>query len=297
MLPRELLVEALQEQTRTPWWTIEGCVEGEVPGKSQLTVYATPDSRDYSKVLWSAIQSGILAESLVPGYGRYFLSLHSRKALPGWAAFDGGKLLALREAEITDLSQHKGILEDNLVFYVPRPAIPKILRKFDTLATILRVAVAEAVQGVRDSLGIPRIFCRNATVHRNSWGAVLRSEVVIEGIEDEEVVEVVRKNRHRIVRLAKQHASKQCGVGFAAKLPVGFARVAVFRRDYRRRRLTSFGLGDDLVCTVTLQRISRIQSPNLIGSTVEANGKWRIAWNRGWLDTGGQTLLERTLQD
>ena len=63
-LPRELLVEALQEQTSAPWWTIDGCVEGEVLGRSQLTVYARPESRDYQKVLWSTFQSGILVESL-----------------------------------------------------------------------------------------------------------------------------------------------------------------------------------------------------------------------------------------
>ena len=36
---------------------------------------------------------------------------------------------------------------------------------------------------VRENLGIPRIECRNASVHRNSWGAVLRAEVVMEPID------------------------------------------------------------------------------------------------------------------
>ena len=57
--PRELMIEALQDQTRLPWWTIEGCVETEIPGGSQLTVYARPNSPDLRKVLWSTIQSGI----------------------------------------------------------------------------------------------------------------------------------------------------------------------------------------------------------------------------------------------
>jgi hypothetical protein len=68
--PRELLLEELQEETCTPWWRIEGCVESEVAGRSQLIVYARPDSRDYSKVRWSTIQSGILAEFFAPGYER-----------------------------------------------------------------------------------------------------------------------------------------------------------------------------------------------------------------------------------
>ena len=55
---RELLVEELQEETRTPWWSIEGCIETEIPGKSQLIVYARPDSRRYAMVQYSTIQSG-----------------------------------------------------------------------------------------------------------------------------------------------------------------------------------------------------------------------------------------------
>jgi hypothetical protein len=76
----------------------------------------------------------------------------------------------------------------------------------------------------------------------------------------------------------------------SAYLPLGYAHVAVFRRDYRRRRLSGFGLGNDLVCTVRLQRIRRIKSPDVLGSTVETMGKWRIAWNKAWLETRGQKL-------
>ncbi len=122
-------MEELQEETSTPWWTIEGCVESEIAGKAQLIVYARPDSRHFQKVQWSTIQSGILAEVFAPGYDRYFFSLRSRKAWPGWASFDGKKLRHLREAGVDDLSQYSGIVEDNLIFYVPRPAMPALARK------------------------------------------------------------------------------------------------------------------------------------------------------------------------
>ena len=56
-VPRQLLFEELQEETRLPWWKIIGCVDSEVGGKSQLIIYANPNSRHYSKVQWSAIQS------------------------------------------------------------------------------------------------------------------------------------------------------------------------------------------------------------------------------------------------
>ena len=114
--PRELLFEELREETLTPWWSIEGCVESELPTGPQLVIYVRTNTRHYAKVQWSTIQSGILAEFFAPGYDRYFFSLRSPQAWPGWAAFDGKKLRALREANVRDLSQFSGILEDGLIF-------------------------------------------------------------------------------------------------------------------------------------------------------------------------------------
>jgi hypothetical protein len=286
--PRELLVEELQAETSTPWWTIEGCLESEMAGKPQLIVYARTDSRHYAKVQWSTIQSGILAEFFAPGYDRYFLSLRSRKAWPGWAVFDGKKLRKLREAGADELSQYSGVVENDLIFYVARPSIPALFGKLDTLAKSFRINMPIAMQQVRENLGIPRIVCRNVTVHRNSWGAVLSAEVVIEGLDNETVFNVIRKHRRRIIRSAIGQARRSFRLHGAAFLPLGYAHVAVFRRDYRRRRLSGFGLGSDLVCTVRLQRIRRIKSPDIMGATVETMGKWRIAWNRAWLETNGQ---------
>ncbi len=290
--PREFMIEVLQEHTRAPWWAIEGCVEAEIAGGSQLTIYARPDSRDKWKVFWSTVQSGILSESLAPGYDRYFFSLHSRKALQGWAAFDGKKLRDLRESGADTLSAYQGVLEDNLFYYEPRPRLPALLAKVDTYTTSFRITIPIVVQKFEESLGKPLMYCRFATVHRNSWGAVLWGSVVLEGVADQELVEVIRDNCGRIVKKGKRNARGTSGFNFAGLLPIGYAQINVFRRDYRRRRLSSFGLGDDLVCTVRLQRISRIKAPDIFESTIETRGKWRIAWNKAWLDSVGNQVLD-----
>ena len=120
---------------------------------------------------------------------------------------------------------------------------------------------------------------------------MLNAEVVLEGLDDQEdALGIVRRHRRRIVRSAIRLARKERRFAACVYLPIGFAQVAVFRRDYRRRRLSGFGLGSDLVCTVRLQRIRRIKSPDLMGSTVEEIGKWRIAWNRAWLEVSGHQL-------
>ena len=289
--PRELLVDELREETLTPWWRIEGCVESEFTGSPQLVIYARPNTRHYAKVHWSTFQSGILAEFFAPGYDRYFFSLRSPQAWPGWAAFDGERLRTLRETGASDLSQYSGIVEDGLIFYVSRPALPAVLGKVDTFVQSLLLQMPLAMRQIRRNLGLHPIVCRHAAVHRNSWGAVLNAEVVLEWIDEyPDAPELVRRHRRRIVRSAIRVARKGSGFAASAYLPIGFAQVAVFRLDLRRRRLSGFGLGSDLVCTVRLHRIRRIKSPDLMGATVENMGKWRIAWNRAWLDSTGHQV-------
>lgn len=282
-LPQELLLQELREETNVPWWSIEGCIQSEIAGKPQLLIYAQPKTRDYGKVQYVAIQSGILAEYFAPGFDRYFISLRSPKNWTGWAGFDGKKIEALRLAGTNDISGYQGIVENNLVFYLPKFKLPKILQKPHTLLLSFRLMWPLFLEHIRVQLGAPRVTARHAKIHRNAWGCVLGGSVVIEDYGTQDPAMIVRKYRKKIIRAALSLARKEAGrMQVVSHLPIGYARIGVFRRDYRRRRLSSFGLGEDLMCTVQLQRIGRIKAPDIMGSTIEAKGKWRIAWNKAW---------------
>jgi len=288
-LPRELLVEELVEETRTPWWGIEGCVESERNKTRQLLVYARPNSRDFAKIQWASLQSAIMAEFFAPGYDRYFFSLRTPKAWPGWAAFNGKELQRLGESGAVDIADYATTFEEGGLFYVPRPALPRFLGKLDTLLHSFRLQWPLAAQKLREKRGIPNIISRDARLHRNGWGFVLNGAVVIEGLTNESAADAIRGQRCRIIRKAAERArSSTSWLNLARYLPLGYARVAVFSKDFRRRRLSSFGLGPGLICTVQLQRIRRITSPDIIGSSIEASGNWRIAWNRAWIESGGR---------
>ena len=206
--PREVLFEELLEETRTPWWTVEGCVDSVVVDKTQLVVYVRPSTRHVDKVRWSTIQTGILAEYFAPGFDRYFLSLRSPVAWPGWAAFDGQMLGRLREEGASSLDRYKGVLVDDLIFYVPQPALPPFLGKFDTFWQSFRINMPIAFQQFRRNLGIPRITCRGARLHRNGWRTVLNAEVVCEDFGGVDISAVIRKHRRRIVRVVHRKARK-----------------------------------------------------------------------------------------
>lgn len=226
-----------------------------------------------------------MAEYFAPGYDRYFLSLRPPKGWPGWAAFDGNRMRELREAGVSDLSQYSGVVEDGVIYFAPKPAISGFVAKLDTLVHSFRINWPLTKQQLPWNLGIPSILCRSATAHRNSWGAVVNAEVVLEGVETAATASIIRKYRHRILNAAIKEARRSAPVlNWTSYLPIGYANISVFRQDYRRRRLSGFGLGEDLICTIRLQRIRRIKSPDIVGSTIETFGKWRIAWNKAWLE-------------
>lgn len=287
--PHELLVEELMEESHSPWWTISGCMRSEIGNTTQLILYARPESRDVLKIQWAAVQSAALAESLAPGFDRYFLSLRSSKGWPGWAAFDGHALRLARESGPTGVHDFAPALEKMGFFYVPKPRLPRVLARLDTLLQSMRLQWPIARKQIRDNLGAQRVIARDAKMHRNSWGYVLNGAVVLPGLSASNAARVVRLNKRRILRAAARLArAEQSPLSPVRFLPLGYARIAVVGADLRRRRLGSLGLGPELVCTVQLQRIRRIKSPDIMGSTIESSGRWRIAWNRSWIESGGQ---------
>lgn len=287
-LPREMLVEELVEATKSPWWIIESCIETELDDSKQLLIYAHPNSRDVLKVKWSSFQSAILAEILAPGYKRYFISLRTPMAFAGYAGFKGDVLQGLRESGATEIHEYHSALEDQGFFYLPRPPLPRLFGMFETLIFSYKHNWPIVMRQTRDKLKTPTVICRNAKMHRNGWGYVLNGDVVISGLKNETTAQIIRAHKRRIIRtVARKARSTTSWLDLAHYLPLGYTRISVFSEDRRSRRLSGFGLGPQLICTIQLQRIRRIKSPDIFGSTIETSGSWRIAWNRAWIDEGG----------
>ena len=105
------------------------------------------------------------------------------------------------------------------------------------------------------------------------------------GLDGATARDLVRANRRRIKGVALRAARTSTPrLSLLRLLPVGYMRLSIFDKDLRRRRLSGFGLGEELVCTLQLQRIRRIRSPDIFGSTIETSHNWRIAWNKAWLE-------------
>jgi hypothetical protein len=179
-------------------------------------------------------------------------------------------------------------IEDSGFFYVPKPRLPRILARLDTFLQSLRLRWPLVRKQILENLTMRPVLARDAKMHRNSWGQVLNGTVVVLGVDVSNAAQVVRSSRRRSLKTAARLArAGRSPFNPVRYLPLGYARIAVVNNDFRRRRLNSFGLGPELICTVQFQRIRRIKSPDIIGSTIEASGRWRIAWNRAWIESGG----------
>ncbi len=211
--------------------------------------------------------------------------MKSNSSYPGWAGLDGDKLRELREKENVYLEEYKGVFDNDLVFYVPRFKLPKFITRIQTFIISFRINWPIALEDVRKKLGIPELYVRNVKIHRNAWGCVLQGSIFINTKDFKDPLQLVRDSRRRIIKKMLSEARYQTSIfSIVRYLPLVFARIAVFCKDHRRRHLENYGLGEDLVCTIQVKKIKRIRRPDIFGSTLEQIGKYRIAWNKAWLE-------------
>ena len=216
---------------------------------------------------------------------RYFVAISSPKSLPGWAAFDGIKLNELRVNSTRELKDYANTIETG-VFFVPKFKPPRLFSKIETLYFSFKTNFAINLKNLRHEFNWPEINVRDSNIHRNSWGAVLNASVMIESNTGSITKDEIIKFRKRIVKKAMHNARINCSLlEISRYLPMGFARIVVFRKDYRLRRLSNFGLKEDLVCTIQVKHISRIRNPDILEATIENHGNYRIAWNKAWLES------------
>ena len=65
-------------------------------------------------------------------------------------------------------------------------------------------------------------------------------------------------------------------------LPTNYIRVTIYDTDFRKRRLRGSGLIDSLVCSITVNKSSKIKNIDFIEGKLELKGKYRIVWNGNW---------------
>lgn len=207
-IPKQLMLEELKAETNSPWWKVEGCLESTIiNNESQLMIFARPNTTDIKKVYYSTVMTGILAEYYAPGYKRYFVSLKSPICLPGWARFDGDLMKEKRLKKASTFEEYKGIIIEDLIFFIPRYKLPKLFYKLNTLYLSFKIYATLTMKNFIEEIGRLDLLLRNASIHRNGWRLVLNGSVIIE-YKGSNIEKKIKSEARRIIRLCLKKAKK-----------------------------------------------------------------------------------------
>lgn len=115
--------------------------------------------------------------------------------------------------------------------------------------------------------------------------------IIIKPEYQKDVQTLIRLHKKKIVKLAIKCARKQNKGFLLSVLPVKNIRVFIYNKDMRVRELRNSGLLSELVATIEINTTKQIRTIDILGGTPEQQGKYRIVWNKKWMNL--QESLEK----
>lgn len=285
VIPPNLLVNELIAETATPWWKIIGCIQASISNTTQLIVYARISSGNAVLNRLSPFQTGLLAEFFAPGFDKYLVQFRGNAEDIGWITFDGEKLKRLREAKSIHLPDYEDAIDNGPYHSKNRRKLPKIFTIMVGFVSWIKGNAPWFFNDFRVAMNRPNMAVRVTKIFRIKGWSIIRSHVYVDFANCSDMVGTIRRLKKAIIRKTKSKAIYNAGIFLLSNyLPMGFAHVSLYSKDYRRRKLKNYGLGEHLICTIELNRRKKTKQLDISGAIVEQIGKYRIAWNRSWLD-------------
>ena len=289
-IPQSILLEELQAKANGPDWTITNCLDSvALNDRKQLMIYVKNDNWSFEKVLWYAFTSALWAEALTKSYDRIFFSLHSKHAKispVGFAAYDARKMRQLRETNAHEFGSYKGVLEGDLLYFVPKIKFPKFIYTIGTYKDIAKSIFPLAYRNYIDTYFPNPFYIRDTKIHRKKNFVVVEdTSVIIKANFLENSEDLIRKNRKKIVNLAIRYSRKKCSrLSITRYLGVQHIRVFIYDTDKRVRNFQNSWLIPELIATIEVNTTKHIRTIDILGGTPEQIGKYRIVWNRKWIE-------------
>ncbi len=300
-LPKAVLFEELRARVNMPGWQIEACLESarRAP-KRQLEIHLRNSHWDFDKVQYWAFYTAYWAERLTGSFESIFLQFRSSSAkFNSWAGYNAERMRELRAAGTQDISAYKGVLESDLMFFVPRIKFPRWILKLGTYRMAFLSQYNAWMSKKRFERPREPFQVRHCAIHAK-WGySIIPDAVVILNIEqDHEAKERMRVHHRSIVRGTIAACRRSLPwYSLARYLPVRYARIMVHATDKRRRHLQHAGLPSDLIGTVGFNTSGRIKNIEIIGGTLEERGKYRLVWNSRWRGGTSPAYVNPLLKD
>lgn len=286
LIPKQFLIQELKAQSNAPRWKVVDCLESiTMDNRKQLNVFTENSLLDIEEVNYYAFRTAVITEYFASGYERYFFSLKSKYSLQGWAVFNGVILKRERLKNTNELAGYSGVLEDNLLFFVPKIQLPKFIRKIVSITHIAKSNFwidyhcktnNQFKRNYEIELRESKPFRRKLSIINNDPSLYISAE------NNEKIVEIIRKDYKKIVHYVILKSKKEHKTVFTRILPTIYIRVMIYDTDLRKRKLRNSGLIENLICSITINKSKKIKTIDLFGGIQEQKGNFRIIWNRNW---------------
>lgn len=283
--PLQMLVDEVRAQAEAPSWTLAGALEMAAPGTGrQLNLIIHNRFLDDTKTYYYCMVTAAAAERFLPGFERYFLSVRGRALSGGWAVFDGIRLAVLRTSGNTDPAQvSTAAMEGGVMLFPPFLKrwlrIPRAIRPIGSLIEVVRATWRVTRSKLWVIAGV-HVKPRYLKMHRKQYYAAIESYFALEVGSVDEAIKFVRSHARTLIWIASLSVRwRNLFRSTAVLLPLGYCTVNVFLSDFRTRRLVGYGLGNQLLCRLTLKRFGQVQIVPLATSIPENVQGCRIDWN------------------
>jgi hypothetical protein len=282
--PLHMTIDELRAQCESPSWHLTGAVEYHGPNGKQLTMYAKNEFFDSRKAQYYTLVSATAAKRLVPHYEHYFVSMRGPGGSAGWGAFDGTKLVLDTNGDIALQDLAEACKPDGVIVFPPYlnraleargPA-----RKVGTLVETAR-AQPRTIDLDKFQLAGTTAQLRSSRTHRKTYYTYIDARLLLSAPSIEAAVNAVRTGVRDLISAVslRSRARDLARLSSAALVPVGYCEANLFLSDFRTRRLTNYGLGDKMLCRVTLKRMGRVRILGIAGGIHEQIDGVHIHWN------------------
>jgi hypothetical protein len=282
--PKSFLIQELKAQVNAPRWEVLDCFENyTIDNKKQLQIFTKNSLLDILSVNYFSFRTVVFAEYFAPEYDRYFVSLQSEHSLPGWGAYSGEILKKGRE--LNSIEGYQNVLENGMLFFIPKIKLPKFIRQIITTSTIIKNNGKLHFHQSTNNIFKKKYVLRDTKIHRRGLFLIANDpRIYIIPDYSADAAIIVRHEYKKIVKYAIRESKRELGrFNLSRLLGIKVIRVAVYDSDMRKRNYQNIGLSDALICTISVNKSRKIKEIDIIGGTLEQHGIYRIVWNKNWL--------------
>lgn len=273
-IPENYLLEEIKTEVESSEWKITNFFNSILPnGRKQVIVYVENDFYDLSKVNLLGYITAIRLEKYFNGINRINLNIQSSTSkFVGWANYNVDNIKELRKNNYEFVEEGKSILEDGLLFFIPKVKLPKWCYYIGGLITI-----SKSFKEVNfiESKHKEKINVRFIKFHfQKNYCVIEKSAVFVKQMGIFEIKTEAKKILSAVIR-EKNNALKRVNINRYKKTK--FIKVNVYNLDVRIRDYQFNTANSNLIFTIQLNKtkIKRVLPKGII----EDLGNYYIVWN------------------